>query len=174
VSLFPLFQWIQSTQWATALRESALVYPLIMTTHLASIALFGGMILMGDLRLLGLAMRDRPVADVIGSFRVWKRAGFVIMVGCGISLASAKAVLYYPNPFFWLKMTLLALVGVHALVFRGPVYSKLREIDAAPRIPGIARAAAAISLVLWIGLVCAGRWIAYYEPAKAVVQAASR
>jgi hypothetical protein len=174
MALFPFFQWLQSTEFATAIRESAMVYPVIMTTHLAGIALFGGMILMGDLRLLGLAMKDRPVADVVGSLRVWKRVGFVLVVGCGILLLSAKAELYYPNPYYWLKMTLLALVGVHALVFHRSVYGNLPAIDRAPRIPGTAKLAAALSLVLWIGLVCAGRWIAYYEPVKTAVQAASR
>jgi hypothetical protein len=174
MSLFPFFQWLQSREFATALRESALMYPLVMTTHLASIAVFGGMILMGDLRLLGLAMKDRPVSDVVGSLRVWKRLGLVVMLSAGFLLLSAKAEQYYPNPFYWLKMTLLALVAVHALVFRRSVYGNLAAIDRAPQIPGIAKAAAVISLVLWIGLVCAGRWIAYYEPPKDAVQAVSR
>jgi len=174
MSLFPLFHFLQSTEFATSIRESALVYPIIMMTHLASIALFGGMILMGDLRLLGLAMKDRPVVDVVGRLRVWKRIGFVIMVTCGFLLLAAKAELYYPNPFYWLKMTLLALVGVHALVFHRSVYGNLPAIDRAPQMPGTAKLAAALSLVLWIGLVCAGRWIAYYEPAKTAVQAAQR
>jgi hypothetical protein len=174
MSLFPLFHWVQGTGFATAIRESALVYPIIMMTHLASIALFGGMILMGDLRLLGLAMKDRPVADVVGDLRAWKWLGFVVMVTCGVLLLSAKAEQYYPNPFYWLKMTLLALVGVHALVFHRSVYGNLKAIDRAPQIPGTAKAAAVISLVLWIGLVCAGRWIAYYEPPKDAVQALTR
>jgi hypothetical protein len=174
MSLFPLFQWLQSREFATALRESALVYPVVMMLHLASIAIFGGMILMGDLRLLGLAMKDRPVSDVINAFRVWKRLGFVVMVTCGFLLLSAKAESYYPNPYYWLKMTLLVLVGVHALVFHRRVYGRLQDIDRAPRIPGIAKLAAGLSLVLWVGLVCAGRWIAYYEPAKAAARAALR
>jgi hypothetical protein len=174
MSLLPFFHWLQSTDFATSIRESALVYPVIMTTHLASIALFGGMILMGDLRLLGIAMTGRPVADVVGCLRVWKRIGFVIMITMGFLLLAAKAELYYPNPYYWLKMTLLALVGVHALVFHRSVYGNLAAIDRAPRIPGIAKTAAAVSLVLWIGLVCAGRWIAYYEPPKDAPQSASQ
>lgn len=174
MSLFPLFQWLQARDFATTLRESSLMYPVVMTMHLASIALFGGLILMGDLRLLGLAMKNRPVTDVIGGLRVWKRIGFVIMVTCGFLLLAAKAEQYYPNPFYWLKMTFLALVGVHALVFHRSVYGNLAALDRAPQIPGTAKVAASLSLILWIGLVCAGRWIAYYEPAKTAVQAAVR
>jgi Family of unknown function (DUF6644) len=166
MSLFPLFHWLHYTEFATAIRESELVYPIVLTLHLASIAVFGGMILMTDLRLLGITMKSRPIAEVVASWRITKRVGFVIMVTCGILLGSAKAELYYPNPFFWTKMTLLALVGVHALVFRGNVYKKAAEFDQMPRVPGRAKAAAVLSLLLWSGLVCMGRWIAYWEPKK--------
>jgi hypothetical protein len=162
--LASLFHAIQETEFATAIRESSLLYPVIMTCHLTAIALFGGMILMTDLRLLGLAMQSRPVADVVDGLRAWKRAGFVIMVTCGILLAASKADSYYGNPYFQLKITLLALVGVHALVFRRSVYGKAKEFDRAAQIPRRAKVAACVSLLLWIGLVCAGRWIAYFEP----------
>jgi hypothetical protein len=157
MTIASLFHAVQQTGLATAVRESELMYPIIMTMHLASIAFFGGMILMTDLRLLGLAMRATPAAVLIRQLRYWKWAGFTIMITCGILLASSKADTYYPNPYFRIKMALLALVGVHALVFRGAVY---RNADPAPRT---ARAAACLSLVLWLGIMSAGRWIAYYE-----------
>ena len=61
MSLLPLFQWIEHTDFSTALRESALVYPTVMATHLTGMALFGGMIFITDLRILGIAMRGMPV-----------------------------------------------------------------------------------------------------------------
>jgi hypothetical protein len=174
MSLASLFHTIQETEFATGIRESALVYPIIMTCHLTAISLFGGMILMTDLRLLGLAMQRRPVADVIGQLRVWKRAGFVIMVTMGILLAASKADSYYGNPYFQLKMSLLALVGVHALVFRRSVYAKAEEYDRTAQIPRLAKLAACLSLLLWIGLVCCGRWIAYFEPKPELAPAAGQ
>jgi hypothetical protein len=166
MSLASLFHAIQETGWATGIRESALVYPVIMTCHLTAIALFGGMILMTDLRLLGLAMQSRPVADVVGGLRFWKCAGFVIMVTCGFLLAASKADDYYGNPYFRMKMSLLALVGVHELVFGRSVYAKAAEYDRTSQIPRLAKLAACLSLLLWIGLVCCGRWIAYFEPGE--------
>jgi hypothetical protein len=158
-----LLQLVRDSRLATAVRESELAYPIIMSLHLASIAVFGGMILMTDLRLLGAAMRDIPVADVIRQLRVWKRTGFVVMVTCGMLLAASKADQYYPNPYFRIKMGLLALVGVHALVFRRSVYARAEKLDAAPAIPAVAKIAACLSLGLWLGIMSAGRWIAYYE-----------
>jgi hypothetical protein len=124
------------------------------------------MILMTDLRLLGLAMTSHPVSSVINSLRPWKRVGGVIMITCGVLLASSKAEGYYPNPYFWTKLTLLALVGVHALVFRPTVYNKAAELDSAPVIPTRAKAAAILSLVLWLGIMTMGRMIGYYEPPR--------
>src|SRR5207248_5705230 len=63
---------IQSIGFMIAFRESALVYPVILSTHLAMIALFGGLILMTDLRLMGLALKSYTITEVITSLRPWK------------------------------------------------------------------------------------------------------
>ena len=57
----------------------------------------------------------------------------------------------------------LALVGVHALVFHRSVYGNTKALDRAPKIPRVAKVAACISLLLWLGLVTAGRSIAYFD-----------
>ena len=154
---------IQSIGFLTDFRESALVYPVVMSTHLACIAVFGGMILMTDLRLLGVAMTDRPIGVVGEKFRIWTRIGFCIMVTMGALLASSEAEKYTPNPFFWAKMTFLALVGIHALIFRPLVYNNTDEIDHSPTIPRQAKLAGALSLFLWFGILSFGRLIGYYE-----------
>lgn len=157
-------QWLQETGVATAVRELWLPYPIILSLHLTFIALAGGMILVTNLRLLGVVMRKRPLADVIDQLRWPKRILFLCIITCGILLASSKAEEYYYNAFFWAKMSLLALIAVHGLVFRGGVYNNAAELDRAGRIPGQAKLAAALSLVLWIGVAIAGRGIGYIEP----------
>ena len=159
---------IQSLGFITAFRESALVYPIILSTHLACIAIFGGMILMTDLRLLGIALTSQKVSEVVTRFRPWKRVGFCVMVFAGALLGSAKATEYAPNPFFWVKMCLLGLVGVHALAFRPTVYNNTEAIDRAPTLPRNARLAGALSLIIWLGILSMGRLIAYYEPPRSV------
>jgi len=51
--------WLQNTSIATGIRESALVFPIILSLHLTGMGLFGGMILMTDLRILGIAINRR-------------------------------------------------------------------------------------------------------------------
>jgi hypothetical protein len=82
------------------------------------------------------------------------------MVCCGLLLGASKAVEYLANPFFQLKMTLLVGIGLHGLYFRRRVYRVGRNSIR----PTTARAAAVLSLILWVGVVSMGRWIAYYDP----------
>ena len=162
--LLSFAQFIQSTAFFTALRGSGYVYPVILSLHMVIIALFGGMILMTDMRLLGLAMRSYPVSDVVNQFRTPKRIGFVLMITMGILMACCKAEEYYYNDWFRLKMALLVVVGLHALIFRRRVYSRAADLDHLSPLPAGAKLAAVISLVLWISIACAGRGIGYIEP----------
>lgn len=156
---------IQSVGFLTYIRESGYTYPMILSTHLATIAVFGGLILMTDLRILGWAMTDVPLASVVRSLKRWKVIGFCIMVTMGLLLGLSEMDKYYANPYFLIKMVLVWIVfPIHALIFHGPVYGNAEALDAAPKMPGIAKAAAISSLCLWIAIACCGRWIAYYEP----------
>jgi hypothetical protein len=143
---------IESLQFFTAIRESALVYPVLLACHLSGMALFGGLVLITDLRLFGRALQDGPAGEWIAQSRPWKRAGFAVMAITGLLLAGAKASLYYPNPYFRWKITLLILACLYSGVIR--------------RVPEgrLARVAGALSLILWLGILSAGRLIAYYEP----------
>ena len=154
--------WVQNTSFFTYLRGSpSYWYPVLMSMHVTALAFFGGMILMTDLRLLGWAMRKRPIADIVNQLRVPKRFGFAIAATLGLLLLGAKAEVYYFNIFFRIKATLLALVAVHAIIFRSRVYNRAAELDRAPEIPAQAKIAAALSLLLWISIFSAGRGIGY-------------
>ena len=154
---------IQSIQFLTDFSESVLAYPIVLSTHLTCIALFGGMILATDLRLLGLSLKSLTITEVVTSLRPWKRVGGTIMIAMGLLLATSEAEKYAPNPFFWTKMVILGLIGVHALVFRPIVYNKTEELDRSPAIPTKAKVAAILSLVLWTSMFVMGRLIAYWD-----------
>jgi hypothetical protein len=163
MSILEAALWVQSTWFFTELRLSSYVYPVVLSAHVAGIALFGGTVLASDLRLLGIAMRTRQVSDVIDQLRIPKRIGFLVVATCGLLLLGSKAEEYYYNVFFHVKLLLLALVAVHALVFRRGVYGNSAELDRAPRLPAQAKLAASLSLLLWLGLIIAGRGIGYIE-----------
>ena len=161
MSLLSICEWIQNTELSTAIREGALYYPILGGIHLLSIALFGGMVLAADLRLLGWRMNKWSVSDVVGGLRVWKWIGFVLVSASGALVTWSEPEKCYHSKSFWIKMALLVLVGVHALIFRSSVYANTAKLDAAPVMPPKAKLAAALSLILWTGLVFAGRLIAF-------------
>jgi hypothetical protein len=163
MSLGEISQAIQDTEFFTFIRESALTYPIILSSHLATLSIFGGLILVTDLRLLGLALTKTPVSEVILRTRPWKRVGFVMMVTFGAMLGGAKLFNYYDNPYFQVKMTLLAMVGVHAAVFHRSVYADPKRLDGLPHMPRAAKLAACLSMAIWVGILSMGRWIAYFE-----------
>jgi hypothetical protein len=154
-----LLEWIESTGWSTSIREGAFAYPIIGGIHLLAIALFGGMVLATDLRLLGWALERRLVSALIRGLRPWKWLGFVVIVATGLLLAWAEPIRLYRSPSFWTKIALFALVGVHASVFGPRVYRYPEKLDAA--VTREAKVAAAVSLILWAGLILAGRLIAF-------------
>jgi hypothetical protein len=64
MTILSLLDWIQNTNLSVAIREGGLPYPVLGGLHLWSIALFGGMLLVTDLRLLGWALKNRSVSDI--------------------------------------------------------------------------------------------------------------
>jgi hypothetical protein len=159
--LLTLLQWIQNTGFFVYLRSSAYLYPVILALHLSAISLFGAMIVVTDLCLLGWVPRQISAAAVVDGLRVPKRIGLPVAATFGLLLFCCKAEQYYYNVYFRAKLLLLALVAVHALVFRSRIYSRPYEIMAVGGPNPQARLAALLSLLLWTGILTAGRAIGY-------------
>lgn len=159
----PTAHSIQSIGFLSDFSESVLAYPIVLSIHLTCIALFGGMILMTNLRLLGLNFKGLTITEVVASLRPWKRVGGSVMVATGLLLATSEAEKYAPNPFFWTKMVILGLIFAHALIFRPMVYNRTEELDKLPAIPSKVKIAAILSLILWTGMFTMGRLIAYWD-----------
>jgi hypothetical protein len=157
--------WFQNTPLCAAVRDSSYAFPIILTLHVTFISLSAALILATDLRLLGWGFGKYSVSDVVDQLRWPKRVGFLLVATCGVLVLGTKTEEYFLNPFFKLKVALLALVALHALIFRGSVYNKAAELDALPALPARAKLAGALSLVLWVSIACAGRSIGYvYAP----------
>jgi len=148
VSLLTISQWIETTSLSTAIREGALYFPILGAFHLASIGWFGGMVLMGDLSVLGIGLSDVPPTELFSQFRRWKWLGFVVMLVSGGLLWWCQPVVCYKSVSFRIKLGLLALLGINALLFR--------------KAKPATRLGACLSLLLWVALVFAGRGIAFF------------
>ena len=66
------------------------------------------------------------------------------------------------NPAFRLKLLLIAAGGVNAAVFHKVPFRSVGDWDTGAHSPGVARAAAVASLLLWTGVISCGRLLAYF------------
>lgn len=151
------FQLVQGTAWLSCIRESSHLYLDILSLHVVALVWFGGMVVVTDLRLLGIGLRGYSVAEVVNGLRGPKRFGFFCAVVTGVVLFASQAGQFAHNQWFWTKIALLVLIGVNYLIFRQAVYRNTAALNEAARIPGAAKLAAGLSLVLWTGVACAGR-----------------
>jgi hypothetical protein len=159
--IFVICQWLEQTSIGTTIRESLWLFPIIETAHIFGIILLVGATSILDLRLMGLAFRDESVSKLAGRFIPWALAGFLIQVTTGLLLFSSEATKMYVNAGFKVKMTLIVIAGINALVFHSVAFQSVGKWEHDPVGPLSARAAGLISILLWFGIVAAGRWIAY-------------
>jgi hypothetical protein len=162
--LLNLAIWLQNTGLMRALRDSDHGYEILLSLHLSFISLSGAMIALTNTRLLGWALTQDSVSEVVDQLRWPKRVGFLCVATCGFLLFGMKAEEYYLNIFFRIKVMLFLTIAAHALVFRPSVYNKPSELEGAAGTPIRAKVAGALALVLWFGVVCAGRGIGYIDP----------
>jgi hypothetical protein len=161
VNLLSICQWLEKTPAAVAMRESMWVFDYVETIHTLGIILVAGTIMLVDLRLLGMGLRREPVSHVISRIVPWTLSGFCLMFLTGAWLFSGEASKLYHSPAFRIKLVLLALAGLNALIFHLTVYRESADWDGIPVLPARARLAGVVSLLLWIGIIAAGRSIAY-------------
>jgi len=155
MSLLELCQWIQFSPPLVAMRSSPWVFPVIASIHLMGLALIGGAVLVGDLRLLGFGLSRQPAALVVRDAERWLIIGLWIMLPTGILQFMCFATKYYFLRFFWVKMLSLFLV----LVFTFSIRRKIVAMTDAR--PTKSRLAALLSLSLWTTVAIGGRWIGF-------------
>lgn len=154
-------QWLDQTSVGTTIRQSLWLFPAIETVHLLGMATLVGTITVLDFRLLGWAARQQRVSLLAARLIPWAWVGFTVQVITGLLLFSSEAVKIYGNPAFRLKMLLLLLAGVQALVFQVMISPKVASSDELQSPPLAAKAMGAISILLWVGVVTAGRFIGF-------------
>jgi hypothetical protein len=143
------------------MRDSLWIFDFTETAHTLGIVLVAGTIMLVDLRLLGLGLRGEPFSHVVSRIVPWTLSGFGLMFLTGGWLFSAEASKLYHSPAFRIKMVLLSMAGLNALIFHLTVYREAAAWDGLPVAPLRARLAGLFSLLLWIGIIAAGRSIAY-------------
>ena len=156
-SIIPALEWLEGLAWTTAIRESAWGYPIILTAHVASIVAFAGLIIVMDLRLLGVALTEVPQMQIQRRLFPWQMAALVPSTATGLLLCCIDPLRYYGNVIFRVKLLLLALAGLNALVFHLKTYPTAGQWDDDPRLTATVRLGGGLSLLLWSAIIVTGR-----------------
>jgi hypothetical protein len=141
------------TQWG---------WPAAESLHFIGLSLLVGGVFLFDLRLLGMGKRI-PIR-VVHRLIPWGLLGYVITALSGMLFMMTEPDQYIYNPSFHFKMLFMVAAGFNAAMFY--LISFRRTIVLGPSVdaPRAAKTMAAISIVLWISVIVAGRLITFYRP----------
>ena len=141
---------VQSSGIAATIGQSQLITALLSAVHVLGLTLIVGSTLVSSLRLLGVVLRDRPVAEVTAGPRRGLLLGLGASTLTGFLLFTPRATTAVQNGFFQAKMLLIASAVLFSFTFyrhvaRGGSSSPLQV-----------KLAGALGLALWYGVVLAG------------------
>ena len=155
MTLLELFQSLEEMWIGEAIRTSYWLFPFIEAIHLCGLALLGGTVIVVDLRLLGLTLRSRPVAQVLANAKPYFIVALLTMFATGIPLALSEMIKLYYNFSWWVKISTLGV----AILFTFLVRDRLAIRENASRVT--LASLGLVSLVLWFTVAGAGRWIGF-------------
>ncbi len=140
-----LSQWVLGSIWG---------YPSLLTFHSLGLGLLVGLLIVIDLRVLGVA-KPLPLSE-LRRLMPWVWVGFTFNALSGVVLFMADARKdFYSNSFRWKMLSIV--IGLLVAVY---LNKKVLREDTT-ETPALARVLAAVSLVSWTGAIVAGRLIAY-------------
>jgi uncharacterized protein DUF6644 len=152
---------IGATSFSIGLHESYYMYAWIESIHVITLTISLGMLIVIDLRMLGAWLKDVPASKIAQRLDRPMLIGFSIMVVTGVLLYVGIPIRTTQSLWFRIKVILLVAAFINAWLFRRHMLASVGTWDAAPVPPRRTRVAAALSLTLWAGVVCCGRFIAY-------------
>ena len=157
-SIFPFFQWCDSSWLGSTIRNSQFLFPVIETFHLFALTILLGTTIILSLRLFGVMFRNQPFPELASNLKPWNSWSLAVMLVTGILLFTSEAVKCYGNDSFRAKMLFL----LTALLFRFTIFGRLTRPDASGIRPVWGKVAAGVSLALWFSVGLAGRAIGFW------------
>ena len=151
---------LEASAIGTWVRAGKGIAPMMSGLHIMAIVFVFGTIFMVDLRLLGVAFMNRAFTRVHADLLRWTWIAFVLSAITGVLLITANATEYLHNVPIQIKFVLIVLAGINMFVFEWFTMRDVAIWDSGGPPPA-AKAAAAISLILWILVTVFGRWVGY-------------
>jgi hypothetical protein len=155
----PILTWMKNTSVGTFFRVNDWTFQALQSLHFVGMSLLIGSVGAIDLRVLGVA-RAVPLVQ-LHRFLPLAFIGFGINLITGILFLFNDPFTYVFNSSFRFKMLLILLSGLNALWFRVGVFLDLEKWGPGIDTSRLAKAISALSLLLWLGVIACGRFIAF-------------
>ena len=152
------FKWVNGSWMSQTINDSIWLFPAIEGVHLVALALLFGAILVLNLRLMGIMMRERPLPQLFSELQPWTLCSLIVILVSGVLLFMSEAMKAFHSTPFRIKIVLL----VAAIVFHYTISWKLMRRDDPQFSPAINKAAGGIAIALWLGVGFAGRAIGFF------------
>lgn len=150
--------WLQLEYTALAGEIGATwLFPLINSLHVLSFAVMLAALFWLDLSLMLKHRQALPVKPSMRQWLPWIWLAFLASVVTGTGLFITRASAHVLNPAFQWKVILMVAAGLNMLI----LHRSLRKLNP-ENVPGATVSwQAALSLMLWLGVVLSGRWIGH-------------
>lgn len=152
--------WLHHTPISVAFQNQVVwLWPACQILHFIGVTLVFGAIGIFDLRLMGF-MKRVPIT-AMRDFLPWGILGFVINLATGSFFIVSQPAQYLANPIWWVKLTFLILAGTNALFYQAVFSRRVFHLAPGEDTPVPFKIVGALSLTLWLGVLWAGRMLAF-------------
>jgi hypothetical protein len=155
--------WLAATPLSHTIQSTGWVIPTLQTIHILSVAVVFSSAVLVDLRLWRLLNRDVPLPEITRRFlpTIWPVLVVLLITGGLLIIGEPRRSLL--NATFYIKMALLAVAILLTAWLQWSVSSSpnVWDRDRGRRLAG--QLAASVSILVWCGILFAGRWIAYTQ-----------
>jgi hypothetical protein len=144
-----MWEALEHVGWIQTLSSTGWMYATVSVTHYLTMFWCIGSIAIVDLRVMGLAARNRNVNELARQLFPWAWTGFALAMISGFLMFATDAGDWAPSPHFHIKLALITLSVAFAIVIQ--VFAQ--RWSEGSTIPTSLKVVALLSLLLWVATI---------------------
>ena len=156
MQLLDLFTGLEASPIGVFVKDRGATFATIEAVHLMALAVLGGAVLVTDLRLVNLVLKDVPARIVASEAHKWFTIALVALLVTGFFMVAGVATKCYHNFYFWVKMAALAAGILFVFAIKAPLLNRGDSLR-----PATLKLVALASTSLWFLVAASGRWIGF-------------
>lgn len=160
MDVMPFFTWLERSPLGQFAKLNDGIFVVAQSSHLISLALLGGTVLVTDLRLMNIILRGVPSNIVADEAHRWFKVALWVILASGFFQLAGVAEKCAGISFFWMKMAALLAGIIFVFAIKRPLLAQ----DHSKINPLTLKLVAAASIMIWFTVAACGRWIGFSAP----------